>query len=428
LGYGFFTYLDLKLATQSLSESLDLQKRVATLEFSKNKKEVTAEMQAIRETLEPEERKLALSDVIQSYSAGAQVQLKKRMAHFVEVESKYTEYLKPKVDFFEKRILYLMSIGVGFLILGLIVTREYITRAVFDRLFRVSRKMTDFLNGKYSYRFEVPASDELGELESTFNSMAQRVIQNMEELEALDIAKSEFLNIASHELRTPMTSIKGSLGLLTSGAFGPLDPEISNMIGIAEKETDRLIRLINEILDLAKIEARQMPMKKSWVSIDSIVQQCVQGLEGLSKSADVPIVAMRAPTMEVEVDKDRILQVLTNLLSNAIKYSPKGVPVEVQYETNGPGPIIISVCDKGRGIHPDEQAQIFEKFRQATNADNPLVKGTGLGLAIAKALVEQHQGHIGVQSDLGEGSKFYFTLPNWRVTSKKQKHDFEEAA
>ncbi len=427
-GVAVYNFLQVKSIHEDIRTSYLVRNKVDSIYIRKDRKNITNELQAIRESLEPEERSLALSDIIQSYTSNSWSLLKRRIKHFEKVEAKYIEFLLPKAEYLEKNILYYFLISSITFILGMFFLREYVAKAVFEPLLRVTTKMMDFLNGKYSYKFEVPPSNELGDLQSTFNSMAQRVLHNMEELEHLDRAKSEFLNIASHELRTPMTSIKGSLGLLTSGALGDLDPEVQNMIGIAESETDRLIRLINEILDLAKIEARKMPMKLSWNRLDEVIQESVNGLNGLCKSSGVSISCANLPDYEVNVDRDRIQQVITNLLSNAIKYSPKGKAVEVTVEQDGPGPLFIGIRDYGKGIHPDEQAQIFEKFRQATNSDNPLVKGTGLGLAIAKAIVEEHLGHLGVQSDIGEGSTFYFTLPNWRELSNNESQESQKEA
>jgi len=350
------------------------------------------------------------------------------MNHLYKVERKYTGFLDPKANYMEQRIIYFAGIGFFLMSLCLFALRTYIVKKIFSPLKGVISKMVDFLNGRYSYTFEVPPNDEVGDLQSTFNSMAQRVLQNMEELEALDKAKSEFLNIASHELRTPMTSIKGSLGLLNSGTFGDLNPEVKNMLSIAQTETDRLIRLINEILDLAKIESGKMNIALEWTPLKEIVQNSINGLEGLANSAKVKLKQTGGENFEVLVDNDRVQQVITNLVSNAVKFSDPNKTVEVEIRQDGPGPLFICVVDQGKGIHPDEQAQIFEKFRQATNIENPLVKGTGLGLAIAKAIVEEHQGQIGVESEPGEGSTFYFTLPQWRESDGAGTAEHEGAA
>jgi signal transduction histidine kinase len=295
----------------------------------------------------------------------------------------------------------------------------FVAFAIIRPLKDLSRKMVDFMYDRYTYQFSVPGSDEIGRMHATFNSLAQRVISNMDELRTLDQAKSEFLSIASHELRTPLTSIKGSLSLMRSGVVGKMNEMADNLLTIAETETDRLIRLINDILDLAKIEAQKLSLHQDWRSLNAVINTCLQSLQGLAQQAEVRLMAEAMPPLDANVDSDRIQQVLTNLLSNAIKFSPKGKSVTVRTKVNDRHQLVIEVSDQGRGIDPPDQAAIFQKFRQATNAKNPLVKGTGLGLAIAKALVEQHGGDIGVRSTPGEGSVFYFTLPEWRYNSEQ---------
>ena len=202
---------------------------------------------------------------------------------------------------------------------------------------------------------------------------------------------------------------------MRSGVVGKMNDMSENLLSIAEKETDRLIRLINDILDLAKIEAGQLPLDSNWYRLSDLAKVSLQSLEGLANQTGVHLVDETLPGLEIHMDHDRIQQVLTNLLSNAIKFSPPGKAVTLRAGVNSQQQLVIEVCDQGRGIDPQDQEAIFQKFRQATNAKNPLVKGTGLGLAIARALVEQHGGQIGVRSTPGEGSTFFFTLPVWRI-------------
>ena len=281
-------------------------------------------------------------------------------------------------------------------------------------------RMFDFLNDRYTYEFQTPESNEIGGLQSTFNSLAQRVINNIEELKTLDSAKTEFLNIASHELRTPLTSIKGSLSLLKNGVGQNLNESSNKLLSIAENETDRLIRLITDLLDLAKIESKKLALSQKWVEIKSILDETIDSLGGLCETAKVEITIQEELPLEVFADKDRIHQVLTNLLSNAIKHSPKGSFVSINYFIDTYHQLVIEVTDQGSGIAQEDQKQIFEKFRQATNDKNPLVKGTGLGLAIASAIVEEHGGEIDVKSELEKGSTFYFTLPKWKYRNRHQ--------
>lgn len=418
--YALRTFLNIYNENQRVRQSVLLRDWVDALPSQPIKDDLIKDLQSYRSELFPAERQNALSDVIQAYTAGNQRLLRKRADTFISIEKHYIATLEPQITHLEQQTLYFGAIAIVVWLTGLLSFRSFISRNVFDHLEHTTLRMMDFLNGRYSYQFEVPPQNEVGDLQATFNSMAQRVLQNMEDLKALDQAKSEFLNIASHELRTPMTSIKGSLGLLTSGVMGDLPKDPLRLVEIAESETDRLIRLINDILDMAKIEAGKLPLKLSWVHLEELLTATRQGLGGLAETAQVKVEIIESPDLEVYIDKDRIQQVITNLVSNAIKFSPKDSSVKIGFELEELTQVIrVFVSDEGKGISPDDQKRIFEKFRQATSPDSPLVKGTGLGLAIAKALVEEHNGLIGVESTPGRGSTFYFTLPKWRQNTEQ---------
>jgi signal transduction histidine kinase len=176
--------------------------------------------------------------------------------------------------------------------------------------------------------------------------------------------------------------------------------------------------LINDLLDLAKIEAKHFPLEKTWFAVDEVLQNTLKGLSGLAQQSQVSFDVMVSSSFEVYADKDRVQQVLTNLLSNAVKYSPAQGVVRLEVHANENNQLLMAVYDQGPGISPEDKEMIFEKFQQATTAKTPLVKGTGLGLAIAKALVAEHNGEIGVRSNAGEGSCFFFSLPEWRPFEK----------
>jgi signal transduction histidine kinase len=342
--------------------------------------------------------------------------LRSRVEFFAQNEREYRKYLQTRAPYWQDRLNYFAFLALGTVLTGLMILVFTLRRQMFAPLKGLSRKMTDFLNDRYTYQFTVPEPTEIGHLQATFNALAQRVLRNVEELMSLDHAKSEFLSIASHELRTPLTSIKGSLSLLKSGVVGNMNEMAANLLNIAELETDRLIRLINELLDLAKIEAGKFEVRQEWHPLANVVEKTLAGLTGLAQSAHVGLQARGLPPVKVYIDQDLIQQVLTNLLSNAIKFSPKNSTVEVTVQIDDRQVLRVCISDRGRGIAPEDQEAIFQKFRQATSAKNPLVKGTGLGLAIAKALVEAHGGEIGVTSTPGQGSTFYFTLPQWQFS------------
>ncbi len=364
------------------------------------------------------ERHQILKDLEAAYANRASRTAQSRIDFFLRNEAEYRNFLRSSISYYEERLVYWGLLALGSAVLVVLFTLAFLQIAVFSELKSLSRKMVDFLHHRYTYQFSLPPPTEVGHLQATFNSMAQRVLVQMQELQALDKAKSDFLSIASHELRTPLTSIKGSLSLLRAGVVGELNEASNNLMEIAENETDRLIRLINDLLDLAKIEARKLPLNPQWEPLAELVEATFQALQGLAETSKVTLQLKDPTPVEVYMDRDRIQQVLTNLVSNAIKYSPEKGTVTVSFDVNPQEEIVISVTDQGQGIAPEDQELIFQKFRQATGPKNPLVKGTGLGLAIARALVEEHQGHIDVKSSPGQGCSFFFTLPKWRFSLK----------
>lgn len=357
-----------------------------------------------------------LKPLLEAALHGDSQEFRHRQTLFMENAEDLQTYQHKQLSYLENRLSYFGTLMVINLMIGFFMLQLFVNFAVVQPLKSLSRRMTDFVNDRYTYQFSVPGTDEIGQMHMTFNKMAQKVLANMEQLRALDQAKSEFLSIASHELRTPLTSIKGSLGLMRGGVVGHMNEMADNLLNIAETETDRLIRLINDILDLAKIESQRLSLNQEWRPLKPVIEACIKSLQGLAQQADVELHAEAIPAIEARIDSDRIQQVLTNLISNAVKFSPHGKTVKVRCEVQPDHQLRIEVCDQGRGIPPQDQEAIFEKFRQATNTSNPLVKGTGLGLAIAKALVEQHHGEIGVKSVPGQGSVFYFTLPDWQYS------------
>jgi PAS domain S-box-containing protein len=226
---------------------------------------------------------------------------------------------------------------------------------------------------------------------------------------AIDRMKSEFISVASHELRTPMTSIKGSVDLILSGFAGDTSPEMQELLEIAQKSCDRLVRLVNDILDLAKIESGQLKLTRLPADITEIVVRSICAVKPLADRNEIRLRVERPqPLPAVELDADRIEQVITNLLSNAVKFSPpKGeVVVEILPVEDW---VQCSVIDKGSGIPEKDQRRIFGKFQQLSEGRKR--GGTGLGLAITQALVEEHGGTIWVESVVNEGSRFIFRLP-----------------
>ena len=227
----------------------------------------------------------------------------------------------------------------------------------------------------------------------------------------VDRMKSEFIATVSHELRTPMTSIKGSLGLVLGGIAGELAPEVRELLTIAMNNTDRLIRLINDILDISRIEAGKMEIKRTPMTPSDVVHRAMRELGAYAEQREIRVISVIPEEMPRALgDPDRLHQVLTNLLSNAIKFSEPGNPVTITGGYNA-REIWIRVEDCGPGIPKEHQAAVFEKFHRLDNTPTRRTGGTGLGLAICKAIVSEHGGAIWVESEVGVGAAFTFTIP-----------------
>jgi len=234
--------------------------------------------------------------------------------------------------------------------------------------------------------------------------------KDITERQAIERMKSEFVATVSHELRTPLTSIRGSLGLLAGGVLGPLSPNGERMLTIAVNNTDRLIRLINDILDIERLESGQVGLERRICDLSEILEQALDGVRGVAQQAGVHL-EVSATSARLDADPDRVIQALTNLLGNAIKFSPHGSTVWLRIARLNDD-LLFSVHDEGRGIPPDQIVSIFERFSQVDASDAREKNGTGLGLAICRSIVQQHGGSIWAESDgEGRGSTFFFTLP-----------------
>ena len=233
--------------------------------------------------------------------------------------------------------------------------------------------------------------------------------RDVTERREVDRMKDEFISVVSHELRTPLTAIRGSLGLLAAGKAGEVPARGQRMLEIAVQNTDRLIRLINDILDIERIESGKVALEPRPVSAAELVQNAAEVMLPMAERAGVGLYVWAEPVPLV-ADPDRLLQVLTNLISNAVKFSNPGGTVELTVEPDG-GEALFRVIDHGRGIPADRLESIFERFQQVDSSDSRQKGGTGLGLAICRTIVGQHGGQIWAESVLGEGSTLAFTLP-----------------
>lgn len=249
-----------------------------------------------------------------------------------------------------------------------------------------------------------PLQAEQGELYAICS-----ISTDISDRKAIEQLKDEFISVVSHELRTPLTSIHGSLKLLSSGHLGQITPEGQEVLEIAAENTQRLIRLVSDVLDLERIQDHQFKLQKEICDADQILTQATDMLRSLADQQGIALEVCPSP-VQLWGMPDLILQTLTNLLSNAIKFSPDHTTIGLQ-ATSRESEVIVQIQDQGRGIPADQLETIFERFQQVDASDSRAKGGTGLGLAICRNIIEKHGGRIWVESRLGEGSTFYFTLP-----------------
>lgn len=256
---------------------------------------------------------------------------------------------------------------------------------------------------------EFPAEASISKLHMDNEVVYTVILRDITERKQVDRMKDEFVSVVSHELRTPLTSIQGSLGMLTSGLLSADSDQGKRLLQIAADSTERLVRLINDILDIERIESGKVKMEREICDLTDLIESAVSIMQPLANKAGVKLV-IDSPSLHLWIDPDRIVQTLTNLLSNAIKFSPPDSTVWLVAQPYG-DEVLLTVKDTGRGIPTDKIQSIFERFQQVDSSDSRNHDGTGLGLAICQSIVQQHGGRIWVESVLGEGSTFHFTLP-----------------
>ena len=334
-----------------------------------------------------------------------------------EIDAEQQEFVDDLTSF----LIWTAALAVFLLVLTLLM------RLVARALGQVIGAANALVAGRYGdAQLPDPArapNREIAQLARTFDQLAtsialreselQRDIEKLQELERL---KNDFVSTVSHELRTPLTSMRGALGLILGGKAGEMPPKGRDLLQIAMSNTERLIRLINDILDIEKMDAGQLKLRRERLQLRPILETTLAGLEAFARDHQVtlrladPADARRATNAEIIGDADRLIQVFTNLVSNAVKFSPAGGTVELSLDV-GDGLVTVRVRDHGPGIPPEFAGRIFGRFQQAGGADSHKSGGTGLGLSIAKTIVEKLEGKIGFELAEGGGSIFWVTIP-----------------
>ena len=268
------------------------------------------------------------------------------------------------------------------------------------------------------FPMELAVSEMVLDGEKLFVGITRDITERTE----MDKMKNEFISTVSHELRTPLTSIRGSLGLITGGAVGELPAETNDMLKIASNNTERLLLLINDILDIQKIESGQMAFNFQSMDVMSFLEQALEENAAYGEQYGVKFVlSTKINDFQVYGDKDRMMQVMANLLSNAAKFSKENDTVEISVAHHHGDTIRISVTDHGTGIPQEFRSKLFDKFTQSDSSDTRQKGGTGLGLSITKVIVEKHGGLIDFVSREGIGTTFYIELPALMGKRKSRK-------
>ncbi len=258
--------------------------------------------------------------------------------------------------------------------------------------------------------FDEADLDRLKELSAHISHAIDRSLK-YRELKRLSDIKLDFVSTVSHELRSPLAAVKEATNLMLDGTVGKVSEEQRRFLNISKKNVDRVVNLINDLLDVSKLESGKLDMKRNHQDICPALKDSYETLKFSADKKDIKF-KLEMPRKEIRMwfDKDMITRVLVNLISNAIKYTQENGKVDVRLEDLGKF-AQVSVVDNGSGIKPEDQDKVFDKFYTVAKTKSDGVKGTGLGLPIAKEIIELHKGRIWVDSEAGRGSRFLFTLP-----------------
>jgi two-component system sensor histidine kinase GlrK len=296
-----------------------------------------------------------------------------------------------------------LAVTASSLVLGIIISL-LITRSITVPLDRMAKKTAEIGSGVlHGPDLDLRSPPEIGALARSFNFMSAQ-------LREVDRMKSDFYSLMSHELRTPLTSIKEGTNLFLEGHGGPVTEKQKWLLTIVAEESNRLIALVNSLMDLSKLEAGMLTYNFTKAELLPLVTTAAGEVLPLAEAKKIRIGTDIDVVPPVTLDPERVLQVLRNLIGNALKFTPAGGAVSISVY-NREGGVGVSVTDTGPGIPKEHRAAIFDKFRQATLAGSKKIPGTGLGLAIVKHIIQDHGGVVWVESEAGRGSTFTFVLP-----------------
>jgi signal transduction histidine kinase len=299
----------------------------------------------------------------------------------------------------------LLIIGMFIISVMIIFVAFALARYLTDPILALAVAADRVRDGDLSARAPIGGGDETGRLAATFNSMVENV-------EKVDQMKSEFVLLASHQLRTPATAVKGFISMLLDGYSGKVDPKQRELMEAAYEENERQISVINSILDVARLEAGEMMLQRGLHDVGQVAAASAAALAPVAKSQHQTITVKRPRRpATILVDAEKLQLVLDNLIHNATKYSGPGTHISVEVK-NHPHAVTVAVKDQGIGIDPADQARLFKRFSRIAGPQTANIQGAGLGLYLAGRLVKMHGGRIFVKSAEGKGTTFTVELPN----------------
>jgi two-component system, OmpR family, phosphate regulon sensor histidine kinase PhoR len=286
----------------------------------------------------------------------------------------------------------------------------YFSKRLSEKILTISDKTAELINGSKFKMIPLISDSEINMLSETINNVAKRIEEDKKNLEKLERIRSEFLANVSHELRTPIFSIQGYIETLLDGAVFDQEVNIDFLTRI-QKQSDRLNTLLNDLIEISRIESKEMKFSLRFFDFPEFMLPIIEEMNPLAEKKNVEIILEPYINKQITVfaDRDRIKQVLVNLIDNAIKYNKENGQIIISIDERKEN-IRVSVKDSGVGIPEEHLDRIFERFYRVDKTRSREVGGTGLGLAIVKHIIEAHKGEVIVESKIGEGSKFTFTL------------------
>ncbi|UCH72351.1 MAG: HAMP domain-containing histidine kinase [Thermoplasmatales archaeon] len=300
-------------------------------------------------------------------------------------------------------IILVIAVDAG--LIGFLVSRS-ISKPI-KELYNAAKEVE---KGNFDVKTNIQTKDEIQELGNAFNNTTVALAKIDDERREIDNAKTEFLSITSHELRSPMTPMKAQLQMLENEYFGKLTKKQKESLKIIVRNADRLDKIIVDFLEISRIEAARLKFAFKETDMNKTIEEIVEFMGGFAKEKNIKLILNQDKLPIIEVDPDRISQVLRNLINNAIKFSKENSKIEINVKQEGDH-LLFTIKDYGCGLTPENQMRVFEPFYQTEDSSSRKYGGTGLGLAICRGIVEAQRGKIWVESKVGEGCTFYFTVP-----------------